>query len=73
MNWFGGFWDAPTNDPVANAEAPVGIECGHRGEGVAMGETPHQYYFSRGAVPAVGFHGSRPPISDLRVGRHGAS
>jgi len=61
VNWFGDSWDAAMNDPTATVEAKVEamvrIEFGH----------------CRGAVPAVGFHGSRPPISDQRVGRHGAS
>ena len=63
MNWFGDSWDAPVNAPAAKVETPAGIERGHSGERVAIGETPH-LYVNRGAVPVVGFHGSRPP--DLR-------
>jgi hypothetical protein len=42
MNWFRESCDAPTNDPAAKAEAPVGIECGHCGGPVAVGQMPHQ-------------------------------
>ena len=38
MSWFGDSWDAPMTAKVE----PVRIECGHCGERVAVGETPHQ-------------------------------
>ena len=60
------------NDPTVVAETPVVIECGDWGERIAVGEPPHQHV-SRGAVPAMGLNGSRPPISDLLVGRCAAS
>jgi hypothetical protein len=41
MNWFGDSWDARMNDPAARAETPVGIERGHSGERVAVGEISH--------------------------------
>ena len=73
MNWFGDSGDAPVNAPAAKVETPAGIECGRCRERVAIGETPPRQYISRGAMPAVGYRGSRPPLSDLRVGRISSS
>jgi hypothetical protein len=36
------FRDTLMNNPAAKVETPVGIECGHCGERVAVGESPHQ-------------------------------
>jgi len=41
MSWFGDPGGAPVNAPAAKVETPAGIECGHRGGRVAVGEIPH--------------------------------
>jgi len=66
MNWFGDSGDAPVNDPAAKSWRAIrGRVPQLRGTGRGRKKTPHQQYISHGAVSAVDFHGSGPPISDL--------
>jgi hypothetical protein len=55
---------APTGVKIKNPATARWSGGASGPSGCALGETPHQKYVSRGAVPAAGFHCSRP--ADLR-------